>query len=46
MSELAKLAIDAHGGLKRWNRFTTLSAHLIQGGVLGRQRAKPGSSMT
>jgi len=34
MKELAKLAIEAHGGLERWNSFTTLSAHLIQGGVL------------
>jgi hypothetical protein len=33
MEKLAKLAIDAHGGIDRWNRFTTFSAHLIQGGV-------------
>ena len=30
MNKLAKQAMDAHGGLERWNRFTTLSAHLIQ----------------
>ena len=34
MIELAKQAIDAHGGLERWSRFTALSAHLIQGGDL------------
>jgi len=27
MNELTKLAIDAHGGLERWKRFTMLSAH-------------------
>lgn len=27
MNKLVKLAIDAHGGLSRWNRFTTLSVH-------------------
>ena len=34
MNELAKLAIDAHGGLDRWKRFTTLSVRGINGGVL------------
>ena len=34
MSDLAKLAIDAHGGLDRWHRFRKMSAHLKQGGVL------------
>jgi hypothetical protein len=40
--ELAKLAIEAHGGLERWNRFTTLSAHLIQGGVFWAVKGKAG----
>src|ERR1700733_11683672 len=40
--ELAKLAIEAHGGLERWNRFTTLSAHLIQGGVFWGVKGKAG----
>jgi hypothetical protein len=40
--DLAKLAIEAHGGLERWNRFTTLSAHLIQGGVLWAVKGKAG----
>jgi len=34
MDSLAKLAIDAHGGLDRWRQFETLSAHLSQGGAL------------
>ena len=42
MPELAKLAIDAHGGLDRWARFTTLSAHLIQGGVFWGVKGKAG----
>ena len=31
---IAKLAIDAHGCLERWKRFTTLSVHGKNGGVL------------
>ena len=30
MSDLATLAINAHGGLDRWRRLKTLSAHLVQ----------------
>jgi hypothetical protein len=30
MNSLAKFAIDAHGGLNRWQRFETVSAHLVQ----------------
>ena len=40
--ELAMLAIEAHGGLKRWNSFTMLSAHLIQGGVFWAVKGKAG----
>jgi len=42
MNKLAQQAIDAHGGLERWNRFTTLSAHLIQGGALWAAKGKAG----
>ena len=42
MNKLAKQAIDAHGGLESWSRFTTLSSHLIQGGVLWATKGKPG----
>src|SRR5215469_17995057 len=31
---LAQLAIQAHGGLDRWRRFKTVSAHLLNGGAL------------
>jgi hypothetical protein len=41
-NDLAKFAIEAHGGLERWNSFTTLSAHLIQGGVLWAAKGKAG----
>jgi len=39
---LAKLVIEAHGGLERWNRYTRLSAHLIQRGVLWAAKGKAG----
>src|SRR5260370_37616595 len=42
LPELAKLAIEARGGLERWNRFKTLSAHLIQGGVFWAVKGKAG----
>jgi hypothetical protein len=34
MNELAKSAMDAHGGLDRWRPLKTVSARLVQGGVL------------
>src|SRR5467141_839542 len=34
MSDLLETAIEAHGGLERWNELDTVSARLIQGGVL------------
>src|SRR6266478_7970407 len=40
--DLAKLAIEAHGGLERWNSFTTLSVHGINGGVLWGAKGKAG----
>jgi hypothetical protein len=39
---LAKLAIEAHGGLERWNRFSTVSVHGINGGVLWGAKGKAG----
>ncbi len=42
MNKLAKQAIDAHGGLECWNRFTTLSSHLILGGDLWAAKGKAG----
>lgn len=40
--DLAKLAIEAHGGLDRWERFTTLSVHGINAGVLWGAKGKAG----
>ena len=40
--DLAQFAIEAHGGLERWNRFSTISAHLIQGGELWGLKGKAG----
>ena len=34
MSKLAEIAINAHGGLKRWREFNRLSARQLVGGVL------------
>jgi hypothetical protein len=42
MSDLATLAINAHGGLDRWRRFKTLSAHLLQSGVLWKLKGQDG----
>jgi hypothetical protein len=42
MNELARLAINAHGGLDRWKRFTTVSVHGINGGVLWGAKGKAG----
>jgi hypothetical protein len=40
--DLAKLAIEAHGGLERWKRFTTVSVHAINGGMLWGAKGKAG----
>ena len=42
MNRLAKQAIEAHGGLERWNHFLTLSAQLTQGGELWAAKGKAG----
>lgn len=42
LPDLAKLAIEAHGGLDRWKRFTTVSVHGINGGVLWGAKGKAG----
>jgi hypothetical protein len=34
--------IEAHGGLERWNRLSSMSAHLSQGGVLWAMKGKAG----
>lgn len=42
MSDLLATVIAAHGGLERWNAFTSLRAHLRQGGVLWHLKGKAG----
>src|SRR5262245_29794267 len=42
MDDLAKLAIDAHGGSDRWHQFESVSAHLLVGGVLWQLKGKDG----
>lgn len=43
MDSLAKLAIDAHGGLDRWRQFETLSSQLSQGGMLWQLKGQAGT---
>ncbi len=42
MNDLATLAINASGGLDRWRRMKTVSAHLLQGGVLWKVKGQDG----
>ena len=42
MNDLATLAINAHGGLERWRRLKTVTAHLLQGGVLWKVKGQDG----
>ena len=42
MHKLAEFTISAHGGLARWKTFRTVSADLIQGGVLWSLKGKSG----
>ena len=42
MSELATLAMDAHGGLDRWRELKTVSARLFQDGVLWKLKGQDG----
>ena len=42
MNQLLNEIIEAHGGMARWESFTTLSAHLSQGGILWPLKGKGG----
>jgi hypothetical protein len=42
MDALAKLAIEAHGGLDRWRQLKSVSARLLVGGVLWGLKGKDG----
>jgi hypothetical protein len=41
MTRLKELAIEAHGGLQRWQQFEQVSADLVQGGVLWPLKGQP-----
>jgi hypothetical protein len=42
LSSLTKLAIAAHGGLDRWRRFKTVTARLLNGGILWEHKQQGG----
>jgi len=42
MNDLLETAIEAHGGLERWKQLNSVSARLIQGGVLWPFKGQPG----
>ena len=42
MTDLATFAMDAHGGLERWRQLKTISARLLQGGVLWKLKGQEG----
>ncbi|MBB5063042.1 hypothetical protein [Granulicella mallensis] len=42
MNELAELAMNAHGGIKRWREFKQMSAHQLVGGVLWSMKGQDG----
>jgi hypothetical protein len=42
MSDIATFAMDAHGGLDRWRKLKTVSARLLQGGVLWKLKGQEG----
>ncbi len=42
MHELINLAVEAQGGLDRWRKFNTVTAHLVVGGVLWEQKGHGG----
>jgi hypothetical protein len=41
-TDLAKLAIAAHGGLEQWKRLSTISVHGVNGGLLWGAKGKAG----
>ena len=41
MNTLAKRTIEAHGGIKRWNELTSVTAHLDEDGALWGLKGHP-----
>jgi len=46
VNDLLKLAVEAHGGLTRWNRLAAVEAHLSISGALWHLKGKPTHSRT
>ncbi|MFL6707624.1 MAG: hypothetical protein ACJ8HI_05390 [Massilia sp.] len=42
MEKLLEHAIAAHGGMARWNKFSVMTAHLTQGGIIWPLKRKAG----
>ena len=42
MIDLLKMAVEAHGGIERWNEFNTLRAELSIGGAIWEVKQQPG----
>jgi hypothetical protein len=42
MNDLLAIAVEAHGGLQRWNEFATLTAELSVGGAIWQVKQQPG----
>jgi hypothetical protein len=42
MNDLLETAIEAHGGLVRWNKLDSVTARLLQGGALWALKGQPG----
>jgi hypothetical protein len=42
MSDLLEMAVEAHGGIERWNEFNTLRAELSIGGAIWDIKQQPG----
>jgi hypothetical protein len=42
MNKLAELAINAHGGMKKWIEFSRMSAHQLVGGVIWQMKGQDG----
>jgi len=42
MNDLLEAALEAHGGLARWNQLESVTAHLIQGGALWALKGQAG----
>lgn len=42
MNDLLKIAIEAHGGLDRWNKYNKVKIHMLVGGMLWGAKGHPG----